>query len=99
MKVKSKDYREFLLQELSQDPGLAAGYLTASFEDGDKDAFLGALRDVVDALGGVTKISKKTKLNRSNIYKMLNGNPTIASLASILNTAGLGISFYNKKAS
>ena len=95
--METGDYREFLLEQL-EDPNFAAEYLTACFEEGCKDTFLGAVYDVVEALGGVSKVSKNTGLGRTNMYKMLNtnGNPTLSSLMSILNEAGLGISFYKK---
>ena len=41
----------------------AAGYLTAALEEGE-DVFLLAVRDVVQAQGGMSALSQATKLNR-----------------------------------
>ncbi|MEZ4754782.1 MAG: transcriptional regulator [Bdellovibrionota bacterium] len=95
--MKTRDYREILMHDL-QNVDFAAEYLTACFEEGCKETFLTAVRDVVEALGGVSQVAKETGLGRTNMYKMLdkNGNPTLSSLMSILGKAGLGISFYKK---
>ena len=91
--MPTKDYREGLLKRL-QDPEQAAEYLTACFEDSE-EVFLVGLRNVVDAYGGVRKLSKTTKLNRESLYRMLSeeGNPTLASLATILDTIGIHLQF------
>lgn len=90
------DYSEHLLADL-QDLDYAAGYLTAALEEGE-DVFLLAVRDVVQAHGGINSLSQATSLNRENLYAMLSkeGNPRLSSLAKILNTLGLAISFVPK---
>ncbi len=90
------DYKERLLQDL-KDLDYAAGYLTAALEEGE-DVFLLAVRDVVQAQGGVTALSQATKLNRENLYDMLSttGNPRLSSLTSILDKLGFGIKFASK---
>lgn len=87
------DYKEdFLLQEL-HDPERAAAYLTAALEDGE-EVFLLAVRDVVEAYGGIGVLAKLTQLNRENLYAMLSatGNPRLSSLTTILDTLGFAIS-------
>ncbi len=87
------DYKEdFLLQEL-HDPERAAAYLTAGLEDGE-EVFLLAVRDVVEAYGGIGVLAKLTQLNRENLYAMLSatGNPRLSSLTTILDTLGFAIS-------
>ena len=46
--------------------------------------FLLALRDVVEAHGGVGQLAKVAKLNRESLYKLLSkdGNPRLSSLES-----------------
>ena len=53
--------------------------------------FLLALRNVAEAQGGLLKLSKKAKLNRANLYRMLShkGNPELFSLESLLEAFGL----------
>ncbi|MBX9878581.1 MAG: hypothetical protein K2Y22_09000 [Candidatus Obscuribacterales bacterium] len=87
------DYMDYLLKDL-QDPEFAAGYLTACFEE-DEGAFLLALRDVVQAQGGMTSVSVATKLNRENLYDMLSksGNPRFSSMTALIRHLGFSIQF------
>ena len=57
------------------------------------NAFLVAVRNVVQANGGMRRVSKKTRLGRESLYKTLSdaGNPQFATLQSVL--AGLGLRF------
>ena len=85
------DYYEFLIKHLRKNPAEAAAYLNAALEAGDKGAFLLALRNVLIAQGGMTKISDRTKINRVSLYKMLsrNGNPAFENVLCLLQTAGI----------
>jgi probable addiction module antidote protein len=86
-------HRRYLLRELA-DPAFAAAYLNAAVGEGDPAAFLQALRNVVDANGGVAEIAARTDLNRQAVYRMLSesGNPELRSLQSLLGATGLGLS-------
>ena len=91
------DYKEdYLLKDL-QDLDRAAEYLTAAIEEGE-DVFLLAIRDVVEAQGGMGALSKTTNLNRENLYKMLSeeGNPRLSSITSILDRLGFEVRFAPK---
>ncbi|MDZ7795314.1 MAG: addiction module antidote protein [Spirochaetia bacterium] len=89
-----KAYRDFV-KELVRDSSEATEYLTAALEDyevdGNLPAFLKAIRTVVDAQGGITKLAEKTNLNRQHLYRSLSedGNPTIKTLDAILHALGL----------
>ena len=85
-----KNYHDSLIQAL-KDPQEAAEYLNVALEEGDRDMFLVALKNVAEAHGGMTKLSRRLKLNRPNLYKMLSkkGNPEIKTLTHILNNFGL----------
>ena len=89
MKKSTVSYRDELIKDLS-DPAEAAAYLNAALEDGSQKIFLMALRDIAEAKG-MTKLSKKTKLNRESLYRMLSdkGNPQLSSLTTLLDSAGL----------
>jgi probable addiction module antidote protein len=91
--MKLKDYREDLLKRL-REPGYAAEYLEATLAEGDSAAFLIALKDVVDAGGGIGAISKEARLTRPSLYKALSkhGNPTLGTLRQILKPLGLRVS-------
>jgi DNA-binding phage protein len=86
---KTTDYNEHLIESLL-NPEDALAYLQAAMEeyeeDEDMEAFLIALRNLVEAKGGVGKLAEATGLNRQNIYCILSdsGNPRLGSLHSIL---------------
>jgi probable addiction module antidote protein len=76
---------------------MAAGYLTASLEEGN-EAFLLALRDVAEARGGIGNLAKEADLNREGLYAMLSerGNPRLSSVSRILDALGLKVEFTAK---
>lgn len=92
-----RSYRE-MVTETVREPLEAAAYLQASLEayeqDGNEEAFLLALRTLVDAQGGMTELARKTSLNRQSLYKTLsgNGNPRLQTLQSILHALGFRLS-------
>jgi probable addiction module antidote protein len=91
--VKTEPYRDNLLESL-RNPDEAAQYLNACLEDEDARVFLLALRDVADARGGIRALSRDAHLNRESLYRMLSksGNPSLDSLAAVLNACGLRLS-------
>lgn len=90
------DYQEWLYEQL-KDLEFAAGYLTEAIEEGE-EAFLLAVRDVVEAQGGMGQLSKTTSLNREGLYDMLSkkGNPRFSSLSTIFDALGLQIAVTKK---
>ncbi|MGH7750640.1 MAG: DNA-binding protein [Candidatus Dormibacteria bacterium] len=86
------DYKADLLEDLRNDPGYAAAYLSAAISD-SQEAFLVALRDVAEARIGLASIATETQLNRENLYRMLSdeGNPRFSSLNAVLKTLRLRI--------
>ena len=91
--MKLRDYREGLLKEL-QEPEFAAMYLEEVIATGDRKALMIALKDVVDARGGVGALADKVSLQRQSLYKVLSkrGNPTLETLSEILKPLGLRLS-------
>jgi len=89
----SVPYKPFLYQQL-KDLDQAAAYLEVNLDELDKKFFLIALRDVVDANGGILALSRKTRLSRPNLYRILseNGNPEIMTLNKVLRAIGLSLS-------
>ncbi len=94
---RSKPFREIEL-ELLKDPEQAREYLRISLEetrkDGNRAAFLRALRNVVDARGGIVELSKRTEKPTSSLYKTISeeGNPRLETLDLILRDIGLQLS-------
>ncbi|AHE65842.1 addiction module antidote protein [Legionella oakridgensis] len=91
--IKSIDYHDYLIESL-KEPSEAAGYLNAALDDGDIDGFLEALRNVVEAHGGMTKLSEKTSKGRNSLYKTIssNGNPYLRNTNEILHALGFHLS-------
>ncbi|MCA9466156.1 MAG: putative addiction module antidote protein [Nitrospira sp.] len=94
--MKKKPTRSFnkTSQHLLKDPEVAAKYLEEILADGNMELFTAALKDVADArLGGMSALSKKTELNREQLYKTLskNGNPRLDTLSEVLHAVGLRV--------
>ena len=91
--MRLKNYRTDLLKRLA-DPEYAAEYLAQVLAEKDSAAFLIALKDVVEASGGVGKLAGRVGLQRPSLYKILSkkGNPTLETLQEILKPLGLRVS-------
>ncbi len=94
---RTRKYRDYLVERLA-DPQEAAAYLKAALEeferDGEAEAFLLALRSVVEATGGIAELAQRTNLNRQHLYRALSGrsNPKLSTLGTILGGLGLRLS-------
>ena len=94
---RTRKYRDYLIERL-RDPEEAAAYLKAAlaeFEaDGEAEAFLLALRSVVEATGGISELAERTNLNRQHLYRALSGksNPKLSTLGTILGGLGFRLS-------
>lgn len=91
------NYEDWLIESL-HDKKEAASYLQVALDeyqkDGDTEALLLALRHVAQAQGGITKLSRKTHLNRESLYKTLSGkgNPKLQTLGVLLKGLGFQLS-------
>src|SRR5690606_15061410 len=94
-------YQEHLISKLS-DPELASEYLNAVLDDVRHDSpkegqvlLLLAIKNIVQAQGGVSKLAETVGLSRQSLHQMLSekGNPTLSSLINILEASGIRISF------
>src|ERR1022692_4904684 len=97
--MRLRNYKADLLKRL-EDPRYAAEYLAQVLVEKDSAAFLIALKDVVEAGGGVAYLAGRMGLKRPSLYKILskNGNPTLATLQEILKPLGLRVSIALEKA-
>ena len=100
MSSTSISYRNGMLTDL-KDTVEAAVCLNAALEDGSRELFMLALRDVADAKG-ISDLAKKSGLNRENLYRILSekGNPQLGSLSVLLESMGfkLAVEVNNSKA-
>lgn len=96
--MPTKDYRTDLLQRLGNSQ-YAATYLKAALDetlsDGNTEAFLLALKNVVEAKGSTQTVASESNISRQHLYRILSGegNPTLDTLTSVLQAVGLTIDF------
>jgi len=97
--MRLNNYRDDLLKRL-RDPEYAAEYLAQVLAEDDSEAFLIALKDVVEATGGMGDLAGRVGIKRPSLYKILSkrGNPTLATLQEILKPLGLRVSVSLAKA-
>ena len=90
--MKLLDITETFEQDL-QHPEFVQIYLTEALDDGLSN-FLMALRQVIKANDGMTKVAAEIGVGRESLYKSLseNGNPNFETIDKILATLGLKFS-------
>jgi probable addiction module antidote protein len=91
MTRKTSSYRNSLLRRLS-NPAEAEAYLNAGLDD-SLPAFLKALKNVMQA-HQMSKVAEEAGVQRETLYRSFSerGNPTLATLSSVLAAMGLKIS-------
>lgn len=97
--MRLRNYKNSLFKRLA-DPKYAAEYLAQVLAEDDSEAFLIALKDVVEATGGMGGLAGRVGIKRPSLYKILSkrGNPTLATLQEILKPLGLRVSVSLAKA-
>jgi probable addiction module antidote protein len=98
--ANSVPYDEWLIERL-KDNELAVTYLNNALKEswkGDAESFellLIALRNVIQAQGGMAKIAKKAGLGRESLYKTVSakGNPEFRTIAVVTHALGLQLRF------
>lgn len=89
----TSSYHDSFIETL-KNPEEANLYLRVAmeeyYEDGDNDALLLALRNIVEAKGGIGHLAEVTHLNRQNLYNALSkhGNPRLGTFEIILKALG-----------
>jgi probable addiction module antidote protein len=91
--MRLRNYKDNLLKRL-ENQRYAAEYLAQVLAQKDSAAFLVALKDVVEAGGGVGSLAGRIGIKRPSLYKILSkkGNPTLETLQEILSPLGLRVS-------
>jgi DNA-binding phage protein len=96
--MPAKSYREDLLKRLL-DSNYASQYLKVAFDetlkDGNMEAFLLALKNIVDAKCSVQEVANEAQVSRQNLHLLLSGkgNQSIETIVSVLHAVGLTIDF------
>lgn len=97
MSKASRPHDDAVIEMLREDPAFADEYLAASLEaidePGGREALLAALRQVAEAQGMAT-VAERAGMHREGLYRSLSpkGNPTLKTLLTILEAAGLRLS-------
>ena len=94
--IKKKIYKNYteLLQEQLKNPKLAMAYLNEALHDEDKNVFLIALNDILQARSeDISALAKKADISRQNLYRMLSkrGNPRWKNISSLINAMGFQV--------
>ncbi|BBJ64272.1 addiction module antidote protein [Enterobacter asburiae] len=91
----SVSHHDAVVKMLRENPSYAQRYLQTALEESYEDqgipAYLIALRQVIEARGGIGEISAKAGLSRQQLYRTLsdNGNPTLTTLMKVTRAAGV----------
>jgi probable addiction module antidote protein len=91
-KTLSISHDEAVIQELRDDPKLAAEYLRAAIEEADEpQVLLIALRRIAEANGGIAKVAKAAGIQRESLYRALSakGNPRWSTIQAVTRVVGL----------
>jgi probable addiction module antidote protein len=85
---------ETIIKALKEDEGFRREYLKDLFQEEDAKLVAISLRPLVEAMGGIGKISKATGLGRQSLYKSLSGKvrPDFQTILKIVNYAGYDLS-------
>lgn len=89
--MKTKNYRDGLLKRL-KDADYAVGYLTEVLTHETPEAFLIALKDVIDAREeNISELAEQAGITRQALYQALSeeGNPRFSTITQILKVLNL----------
>jgi probable addiction module antidote protein len=94
-----RNYKEHLIEKL-KDAEYASAYLNAcleeSFDAKNMGIFQLAVRDVVEAHGGMREVSSKMEVSRESFYRSLSqkGKARFATLVNAIKACGLELEFH-----
>jgi probable addiction module antidote protein len=100
MSMRTKPYKPLLVERLI-DPEYAVAFLTEVLQEESQEAFLIALRTVIEARQeSFGDLADKAGVTRQGLYKMLSedGNPRLSTLSQVLRSLGMKISISEEMA-
>ncbi|MFB2877100.1 DNA-binding protein [Floridanema aerugineum] len=88
--TRSTNYYDDLIESFKKSPSDAAMYLEVVIEEGNPQMLRLALKNVIEAHGGVHELSEAAKLQYEKLDFALSesGCPELYNLASLLDTMG-----------
>lgn len=96
---KYRSYKQYLIEKL-KDPEEASAYLNACLEEALETNEMGifqlAVRDVVEAQGGIAEVSAKMNVGRESFYKSLSekGKPRFSTIIQTIRACGFEMEFH-----
>ena len=90
-----RSHDEAVVEMLRNGPGVVVQYVRTAFdeldEEGGESAFLMALRQVVEAQGGMAGVAERAKVSRESLYRALSpkGNPTLRTMTAVIKATGI----------
>lgn len=97
-KITNPASKPFNAAAYLRDEESISEFIVAMLEGGDQQAIPATLRIVADAVG-MTELSRRTGLDRSNLYVQLadGGNPRFDTLSAVAAAFGLEVALVRKK--
>ena len=98
--MKTEDYRKSLFKRLKNSE-YAVGYLTDVLANESQEAFLIALRDIIEAREeNFSSLAERSGITRQGLYQALSesGNPRLATINDVLSSLGLQFTIALKSA-
>jgi probable addiction module antidote protein len=86
-------FDKYLIDQLKKNESFREAYLNEALNEEERGVSLGMFRNVAEAMGGVTKLSKASGLNRQNLYRALSGkrDPAFSTVEGIVHGFGFRI--------
>jgi len=87
------NFDKYLIDQLKKNERFREAYLNEALNEEESGVSLGMFRNVAEALGGITKLSKASGLNRQNLYRALSGkrDPAFSTVEGIVHGFGFRI--------
>lgn len=84
--VKAETSRPFRVADHLRDETDIAYFLEELLADGDPRVITIGLRDVADAIGGMSELARRSGITREALYRALSadGNPRLSTLGAVL---------------
>ena len=95
---KLRKWRDVLIEDLAADHDATIGFLQAVLANyqiyGDPGALVSALRAVIDAQGGISKLAKQVGMDPQTLLEVLSceATPSVDMLVTILTALGCRLS-------
>ena len=89
----AKNFDRHLIDQLRKNEKFREAYLNEALNENDGRVSLQMFHQVAKALGGITRLSKHSGLNRQNLYKALSGkkDPAFSTVEGIVHSLGFRI--------